>query len=43
MATPEGSSDMELYTKHQNLKQEMDNVVEEWESASIELDEAKSE
>ncbi|WP_321518414.1 ABC-F family ATP-binding cassette domain-containing protein [uncultured Bacteroides sp.] len=43
MATPEGASDMELYAKHQNLKQEMDNIVEEWELASIELDEAKSE
>ena len=43
MATPEGASDMELYAKHQSLKQEMDSVVEEWESASIELEEAKGE
>jgi ATP-binding cassette, subfamily F, member 3 len=43
MATPDGASDMELYAHHQNLKQELDNVVEEWESASMELEEAKSE
>jgi len=43
MATPDGASDMELYANHQNLKQELDNVVEEWESASMELEEAKSE
>jgi ATP-binding cassette subfamily F protein 3 len=43
MATPDGASDMELYAQHQNLKQELDNVVEEWESASMELEEAKSE
>ncbi|MBP1631493.1 MAG: glycosyl transferase family 2 [Bacteroidetes bacterium] len=38
MATPEGASDMDLYAEHQKLKQEMDRVVEEWESASIELE-----
>ena len=43
MTTPDGASDMELYAQHQNLKQELDNVVEEWESASMELEEAKSE
>ncbi|WP_321425686.1 ABC-F family ATP-binding cassette domain-containing protein [uncultured Bacteroides sp.] len=43
MTTPDGASDMELYAHHQNLKQELDNVVEEWESASMELEEAKSE
>jgi len=43
MATPEGASDMDLYAEHQKLKQEMDRVVEEWESASIELEEAKGE
>lgn len=43
MTTPEGASDMDLYTEHQGLKQEMDRVVEEWETASIELEEAKGE
>ncbi len=43
MATPEGASDMDLYAEHQKLKQDMDHVVEEWESASIELEEAKGE
>ncbi|SHF84553.1 ATP-binding cassette, subfamily F, member 3 [Bacteroides luti] len=43
MATPEGASDMDLYAEHQKLKQDMDRVVEEWESASIELEEAKGE
>ncbi len=43
MATPEGASDMDLYAEHQKMKQDMDSVVEEWESASIELEEAKGE
>lgn len=43
MATPEGASDMDLYAEHQKLKQELDCVVEEWEAASIELEEAKGE
>ncbi|BEG99588.1 ribosomal protection-like ABC-F family protein [Bacteroides sedimenti] len=43
MATPEGASDMELYAEHQKLKQELDSVVEEWEVASMELEEAKGE
>jgi ATP-binding cassette subfamily F protein 3 len=38
MATPEGASDMSLYERHQQLKQEMDATVEEWESRSEELD-----
>ena len=41
MATPEGASDMKLYEKHQQLKSELDAVVEEWESAMMELEEAK--
>jgi ATP-binding cassette subfamily F protein 3 len=41
MATPEGASDMKLYEQHQQLKQQMDAAVEEWEAASIELEEAK--
>ena len=39
MATPEGSSDMVLYEKHQKLKQQLDEVVEEWERVSMELEE----
>ena len=42
MATPEGASDMSLYEKHQQLKKELDGIVEEWETASIELDEMKN-
>jgi len=40
MATPEGSGDMALYSKHLELKAEMNKVVEEWERVSLELDEA---
>lgn len=38
MATPEGASDMTLYEKHQKLKAQLDKAVEEWESASEQLD-----
>ena len=40
MATPEGASDMSLYEKHATLKKQLDTIVEEWENASIELEEA---
>lgn len=40
MATPEGASDMALYEKHTTLKKQLDTVVEEWETASLELEEA---
>lgn len=43
MATPEGASDMSLYEKHTSLKKEMDGVVEEWEKASIELEEMQKQ
>ena len=39
MATPEGAADMKLYERHQQLKGELDAVVEEWEMVSLELDE----
>lgn len=39
MATPEGAADMSLYARHQELKKEMDKAVEEWEEASMELEE----
>ena len=42
MATPEGASNMKLYEQHQQLKKELDVVVEEWEAVSIELDEIKA-
>ena len=41
MATPEGASNMSLYEQHQKLKQQLDRVMEEWDAASTELEEAK--
>ena len=41
MATPEGASDMQLYERHQKLKQQLDAIVEEWERVSLELEDAK--
>lgn len=41
MARPEVASDMSLYEQHQALKKELDGVVEEWETASMELEEAQ--
>ena len=40
MATPEGAADMTLYEKHTNLKKQLDSVVEEWETVSMELEDA---
>ena len=42
LATAEGASDMNLYDKYQKLKQQLDRAVEQWEEASIELDEFKN-
>ena len=42
MATPEGASDMQLYERHQKLKQQLDGIVEEWERVSMELEEVKN-
>ncbi len=42
MATPEGASDMSLYEQHQKLKAQLNRVMEEWEAASVELEEAKN-
>lgn len=39
MATPEGASDMQLYERHQKLKHQLDETVEEWERVSLELEE----
>ena len=41
IATPEGASDMKLYEQHQQLKKQLDAVVEEWETVSMELEEAQ--
>ena len=43
MATPEGASDISLYEQHTALKKELDTAVEEWENASMELDELKEQ
>ncbi len=40
MTTPEGAADMTLYEKHTTLKKQLDIVVEEWETTSMELEEA---
>ncbi len=39
MATPEGASDMKLYELHQQLKKQVAEVEEEWETVSLELEE----
>ena len=41
MATLEGASDMSLYEQHQKLKEQLDRVMEEWDAASVELEEAR--
>lgn len=42
MATPEGAADMQLYEQHAALKKQMDETVEQWETVSTELEEAKT-
>ena len=42
MTTPEGASDMSLYEQHQQLKKQMNMVVEEWENTSMELEELQN-
>ena len=39
MATIEGASDASLYTKHGELKKQLDAAVEKWEVCSMELEE----
>ncbi len=41
LATPEGATDMSLFTQHGDLKKQLDQVVEEWETASLALEELK--
>lgn len=43
MTTPEGASDMTLYEQHAGKKKELDAAVNEWEAASMELDELKNQ
>ena len=43
MATPEGASDMKLYEQHQDLKKQISQIEEEWETALMEIDELKKE
>ena len=43
MATPEGASDMKLYERHQDLKNQISQIEEEWETALMEIDELKTE
>lgn len=38
MATPEGASDMSLYEQHRKLKEQLDRVMEEWDTAATELE-----
>lgn len=42
MATPEGAADMKLYEQHQQLKRQIDEVVAEWETASVEIEELQA-
>jgi ATP-binding cassette subfamily F protein 3 len=39
MATPEGASDMKLIGQYTELKKQLDSAVEDWETASMELEE----
>ena len=41
MATAEGAADAALYERHGNLKKQLDAAVEEWETASLMLEEAQ--
>ena len=39
---PKELPDMQLYERHQKLKQQLDGIVEEWERVSMELEETKN-
>ncbi|EJW92851.1 ABC transporter, ATP-binding protein [gut metagenome] len=41
MATPEGAADMKLYEQHGALKKKLDEIMEAWEEASLEVEELK--
>ena len=42
MATPEGAADPSLYEKHGRLKKQQEELMEQWEQASAELEETKA-
>ena len=42
MTTPEGASDMQLINQYTDLKKKLDAAVEDWETASMELEELKN-
>ena len=42
LATPEGAADVSIYEHHGALKKQLDEAVNAWEEASLELEEAQS-
>jgi ATP-binding cassette subfamily F protein 3 len=42
MTTPEGASDMQLINQYTDLKKKLDVAVEDWETASMELEELQN-
>lgn len=42
LATPEGAADVSIYERHGALKKQLDEAVNAWEAASLELEEAQS-
>ena len=42
MATPEGAAELSLYEQHQKLKAQLDRVMEEWDAATMELEEFRT-
>lgn len=42
LATPEGAADVSIYERHSALKKQLDEAVNAWEEASLELEEAQS-
>ena len=42
LATPEGAADVSIYERHGALKKQLDEAVNAWEEASLELEEAQS-
>ena len=43
LATPDGAANMQLYEEHGSLKKQLDGIMEQWESATEELEELKSQ
>ena len=41
LATPDGAANMQLYEEHGSLKKQLDGIMEQWESATEELEELK--